>query len=110
LHAHLNGSLSNSTLEKLIQLKKKTQGTFDASNVKVYNTFDANDSLEECFAKFKLAHELVDSTDAVKLAMKCVIDEFAKENVVYVEMRSTPRATATMSKEEYLEAIIEQIM
>lgn len=108
MHAHLNGSLSNSTLNKLIDLKKKhCQDEFD---LKIYNTFNEHDTLEKCFDKFKLAHELVDSKEAVMLATKCVIDEFSRERVIYLEIRSTPRATANMTKDEYLEAIIEQIM
>lgn len=107
LHAHLNGSLSNSTLKKLIDLKKESQEDFDISS---YNSFDNNDDLSKCFEKFKLAHELVDTPQAVSLALQCVIDEFSKENVIYLEIRSTPRKTEFMSKIEYLEAIVEQIM
>lgn len=110
MHAHLNGSLSNSTLGKLIELKKKNEGSVEDSNLASYNTFNSDDCLEKCFEKFKLAHDLVDSNGAVKLALLCVIDEFSKENVIYLEIRSTPRATAFMSKEEYLQAVIDQIM
>lgn len=39
--------------------------------------------------------------------MTCeVIREFSEENVVYLELRSTPRQTAHMSKEEYVKALI----
>ncbi|CAG9801342.1 unnamed protein product [Chironomus riparius] len=109
LHAHLNGSLSNSTLCKLIELKKKNQGSAE-ENMAFYHTFDADESLEKCFEKFKLAHDLVNSKEAVKLALCCVIDEFSKENVIYLEIRSAPRSTAFMSKEEYLQAVIDQII
>lgn len=86
--------MSNTTLEKLIKLKKmKNIHDFDDSKMEIYNKFDSNDSLESCFGKFKLAHELVDSQEAVKLAASNVIDEFSKENVVYVELRSIPRAS-----------------
>ena len=110
LHAHLHGSLSNATLGKLIELKKKSEGSVDDINLSFYNTFDSDDSLEKCYEKFKLAHELVDSKNAAKLAVSCVIDEFSNENVIYLELRSTPRATTIMSKEEYIQAVIDQIM
>lgn len=76
----------------------------------LYNGFESDETLEKCFEKFKLAHELVDSAEAVKLATECVIDEFAKENVVYLELRSTPRSTESMTKREYLDAVVQQIM
>lgn len=63
-----------------------------------------------CFLKFKYAHNLTDSWDALKLATECMIGDFAKENTVYLEIRSTPKQTATLSKEDYLEAIIAGIV
>lgn len=110
MHAHLNGSLSASTVAKLIDIKKKNGGTVNVDYLSFYNTFDDSDSLEKCFDKFKVAHDLVDSKEAVSCAVSCVIDEFAKENVIYLELRSTPRKTSLMSKRDYLEAVIGQMM
>lgn len=45
----------------------------------------------------------------MKLATKYCIQEFADDNVFYLELRSTPRATETMSKSEYVAAIIDAI-
>lgn len=67
-------------------------------------------SLSECFDVFKLAHDLVDCVEAVKLATENVIGEFSEENVVYLELRSTPRETEHMTKSEYLQAIIDTIL
>lgn len=39
-----------------------------------------------------------------------MIADFAKENTIYLEIRSTPKQTATLSKIEYLEAIISGII
>lgn len=72
-----------------------------------YNKFR---SLAECFEVFKLAHDLIGSVEAVQLATINVIDEFSNENVVYCELRSTPRETQHMSKLDYLQAIIDTIM
>lgn len=71
--------------------------------------FSAFRSLSECFEVFKVAHDLVDCVDAVKLATESVIDEFGEENVVYLELRSTPRSTDLMSEAECLHAIIDTI-
>lgn len=72
-------------------------------------------SLSECFELFKLAHDLVDCEEAVKIATENVIDEFDKDNVVYLELRSTPRETFAretkrMSRFECLQTIIDTIM
>lgn len=52
----------------------------------------------------------MDTVDAVKLATECVIAEFSGENVVYLELRSTPRETELMTKLECLQTIINTIM
>lgn len=65
--------------------------------------------VRRAFKKFKYAHDLTDTTKAVSLATKCVIEDFAADNVVYLEMRSTPRRTPTMTKDEYITAVINAI-
>lgn len=110
MHAHLNGSLSDATLKKLIDLRRKSNREF-SEPLSNYNTFDPEkQTLSECFEKFKLAHELVDNIPAVKLATELVIDEFSRDHVVYLELRSAPRATEYMSKKEYLEAVIDTMI
>lgn len=92
---------------KLIELRKKSQPAFETPAVINLSDFR---SLSECFDVFKIAHDLVDSVDAVKLATECVIREFSDDNVVYLELRSTPRETERMSKFECLQAIVDTMM
>lgn len=61
------------------------------------------------FKKFKYAHELTETPEAVSLATACVIKDFHDDNVVYLELRTTPRSTNTMSKIDYIEAVIDSI-
>lgn len=91
---------------KLIELRKKTCPDYESSSLINFSNFR---SLSECFDVFKVAHDLVDCIEAVKLATECVIDEFSAENVVYLELRSTPRQTEQMSKQECLQAIVDTI-
>lgn len=100
-------SLSDRTLAKLRELRKKSDPEYDVGELISFAEFR---SLSECIDVFKLAHDLVDCVEAVKLATTCVIDEFSKENVVYLELRSTPRKTAQMSKLECLQTIIDTIV
>ncbi|XP_033221577.1 adenosine deaminase-like protein isoform X2 [Belonocnema kinseyi] len=101
LHAHLNGSLSIRTLKKLYEL----QNPDGLENLE----FKDVNSLKD-FEEFKLAHSLTNSPKAIYIAACDVIQEFAEENVIYLELRSTPREVeGLMTKDEYTEAIIKAI-
>ncbi|VDO65926.1 unnamed protein product [Haemonchus placei] len=50
------------------------------------------------------------SQEALVTATKDVIREFSNDGVVYLELRSTPKATTEMSKEEYVQAVIDGIL
>lgn len=62
-----------------------------------------------CFEKFRYAHDLTDTPEAIALATERVIQEFSDDNVVYLELRTTPRATPSMTKTEYLDSVINAI-
>uniref|UniRef100_A0AAG5D6D4 Adenosine deaminase-like protein n=1 Tax=Anopheles atroparvus TaxID=41427 RepID=A0AAG5D6D4_ANOAO len=109
LHAHLNGSLSNATLAELREHKygKEVQlGTNDGF-YKILNGETL--SLEECFKKFHYAHDLTDRREALELATQRVIEDFARDNVIYLELRTTPKSTAHMPKREYLSTVLDVI-
>lgn len=63
-----------------------------------------------CFALFKTAHDLTQTPEAVRLATTLTLEEFDGDNVVYLELRSTPRASSNMTKEQYIQSMIEAIM
>lgn len=65
--------------------------------------------IQSCFEKFKYAHALTDTPVAVALATECVIRDFNEDHIAYVELRTTPRATENMSKDDYIIAVIESI-
>ena len=67
-------------------------------------------SFDDGYKIFKFAQALVDHPAAVKLATSNVLTEFAEDNVVYLELRSTPRNCAgKMTKKEYVESIVQSI-
>ncbi|XP_053999473.1 adenosine deaminase-like protein isoform X2 [Hylaeus anthracinus] len=103
LHAHLNGSLSTDTLKKLY--KMQNPNSEDCENI-IMNVENFS-SLGECFKVFDVAHSLTVTPEAVFHSAYDVIEEFNADNVIYLELRSTPRAIdGQMSKQEYIEAII----
>ncbi|ENN70705.1 hypothetical protein HUJ04_005248 [Dendroctonus ponderosae] len=98
LHAHLNGSLSSSTLKKL--------GCIEES-IDKYQTI--NTDLKEVFSVFKIAHEATNNMENLYEATRSVIEEFAEDNVVYLELRTTPRSEETMSLDQYIDTVIKAI-
>ena len=94
LHAHLNGSLSNETLERLAKLKGCPIPDIDLDQLTIEQVFDA----------FREIQKLTDTKEAVTLATYLTLGEFASDNVKYIELRSTPRSAW------YGEAVIDGII
>jgi adenosine deaminase len=71
--------------------------------------------LEECFRLFELLHRLIDSRSIVERIVGEVLDDFLNDNVVYLELRTTPRCVHTRNKElvltkrDYLNTILDVI-
>lgn len=111
LHAHLNGSLSVTTLRHLSDLHQKLWP--HEQMPKEWETCMNNGergTLDNPFKMFPLIQSVTDNPEAIRIATENVIRDFAKENVKYLELRSTPRAVVgRMSKEEYIEAIMDGI-
>ncbi|KAJ9562910.1 hypothetical protein OSB04_008070 [Centaurea solstitialis] len=107
LHAHLNGSIRNSTLLELAKdLGEK--GTIVFSDFE--HVIRKNDrSLREVFKLFDLIHIVTTDHKTITRITKEVVEDFAAENVVYLELRTTPKRNDSigMSKRSYMEAVVE---
>ncbi|XP_061773708.1 adenosine deaminase-like protein isoform X2 [Nerophis ophidion] len=104
LHAHLNGSVSFQTMEKVMKRKPHL-------NIEHHMTAIGKGqrrSLDECFQVFKVIHQLVDTQEDILMVATDVIKEFAADGVKYLELRSTPREeTKTgLNKKNYVETVI----
>ena len=108
LHAHLNGSLSVTTIARLVRLHKQN---FPEEEVPAAaDIFKDAKTFNDAFAIFSFAQALVDHPAAVKMATKNVLKDFADDNVAYIELRSTPRECfGKMTKREYLQALFEAV-
>ena len=60
---------------------------------------------------FQILHELVSDVEAVTMVAEEVVSDFAKDGVVYLELRTTPRANPKcgMTKQTYVEAVLDGI-
>ncbi|XP_067952150.1 adenosine deaminase-like protein isoform X2 [Watersipora subatra] len=60
---------------------------------------------------FKLVHSIVNDLDSLYQATCAVIDDFANDGVVYLELRSTPRAIAEtdVTQDSYMRTVLRAI-
>ncbi|XP_029553162.1 N6-Methyl-AMP deaminase isoform X2 [Salmo trutta] len=103
LHAHLNGSVSFSTIKKLVARKPHLNIEHGMTAIRS----GQRRTLDECFQVFKVIHQLVDTEEDILMVAKDVIREFAADGVKYLELRSTPRKEKTtgMTKRRFLVAV-----
>ncbi|KAI3765196.1 hypothetical protein L2E82_15224 [Cichorium intybus] len=107
LHAHLNGSIRNSTLLELAR-ELGEKGTIVFSDFE--HVIRKNDrSLREVFKLFDLIHIVTTDHKTITRITKEVVEDFAAENVVYLELRTTPKRNDSigMNKRSYMEAVVE---
>ncbi|KAL0968697.1 hypothetical protein UPYG_G00270340 [Umbra pygmaea] len=107
LHAHLNGSVSFSTIQKLMDRKPHLNIQHNMTAIRN----GQKRTLDECFQVFKVIHQLVDTEEDILMVSKDVIREFADDGVKYLELRSTPREekNSGMTKRSYIHTIMEAI-
>jgi adenosine deaminase len=66
-------------------------------------------TLSQCFEVFSLLHRLLSTLPAVARVTREVIADFAADEVVYLELRTTPRALAGRSKRDYVQTVVDAI-
>eukprot|EP00252_Welwitschia_mirabilis_P011204 TRINITY_DN25227_c0_g1_i1.p1 TRINITY_DN25227_c0_g1~~TRINITY_DN25227_c0_g1_i1.p1 ORF type:complete len:380 (-),score=91.22 TRINITY_DN25227_c0_g1_i1:542-1681(-) len=109
LHAHLNGSVRNSTLLELAR-ERSRKGEIVLSDFEDVILKDDR-SLQECFKLFDLIHVLTTDHSTISRVAKEVVEDFAAENVIYLELRTTPKKNVSigMSKRSYVDAVLNGI-
>ncbi|CAE7890765.1 MAPDA [Symbiodinium microadriaticum] len=86
LHAHLSGSI---TQQKLIEmLERRGDGAaFTPFNCKA----DRSNALAKCFDYFAKVASVITDLDALKESTLHVLDHFAAERCIYLELRTSPK-------------------
>lgn len=102
LHAHLNGSIRRSTLSELASSQN-----LDANTSRIVSG-DAR-SLVEMFSVFNVIHKAVRGPSVLRRIAREVLEDFASDGVVYLELRTTPRAHSEwdMDEEGYVRAVLD---
>jgi adenosine deaminase len=119
LHAHLNGSIPLPVLQQLAQSRKSTGNwgsNLDNEQVAEGLTkLEAGIHLEELrdfFGLFPSIYALISDSESVKFATRAVLETFLggeKPQCAYLELRTTPRRTPSLSKEEYVLAVLSEM-
>ncbi|KAI1435726.1 Metallo-dependent hydrolase [Xylaria sp. CBS 124048] len=112
LHAHLSGSISRQCLHD-IWLRKRAAGQTDLEDPLILMPVGKHDfNLETFFPLFSSCiYRLVDDIDSLRFSTVSVIEDFARDGVVYLELRTTPRPfpKAGLDKEAYVDHILSAI-
>ncbi|KAF8676871.1 AMP deaminase [Rhizoctonia solani] len=126
LHAHLNGSIPISCLEQLAK-SYKPQGDIGSIDVNASIQNLANgvhlNQIEDFFKLFPAIYALTSDIHSLGIATRAVLNEFLKPRpsasgiegapavpqCSYLELRSTPRETAQMTRLEYVQAVLDEV-
>ena len=111
LHAHINGSIRDSTLAGLLQ-KKYSLSETDSKMSRALRLLkvegDDQRSLSDCFLLFDVIHAVVQTPEVVYRITREVIEDLEADGVTYAELRTTPRRDV-MTAEEYVHAVLSAI-
>lgn len=120
LHAHLNGCIPVSCLQQLAR-------DFDASldpdmagsireTLSMLSSGVTLDEIQDFFSLFPAIYALTSTPDALRVATRAVLDSFLSSmngeehaQCSYLELRTTPRSAAHMSKRDYLLAVLSEV-
>lgn len=106
LHAHLTGSVRNDTIRKLLhrpvngEIRKKAEKLLAPGTSR---------TLKECFELFPIIHQLINDPETLRSVVLSVLDDFARDNVIYLELRTTPRSSTIFTSELYLWTVLEAV-
>ncbi|KAH8351192.1 hypothetical protein KR084_010087 [Drosophila pseudotakahashii] len=107
LHAHLNGSLG---IESLRDLGERLYGSTSTEFLELcagFNQFERD--LDAGFKTFAFVHQLTSTKEGLRFATELAVRDFSKDNVQYVELRTTPKENEHYSRRDYLQIVIDAI-
>ncbi|KAK8248929.1 hypothetical protein IWZ00DRAFT_509534 [Phyllosticta capitalensis] len=110
LHAHLSGSINRAILHDIWLQKKTALPSFDLQDPLLAIPPDKVDyDLETFFPLFSsYIYKLCSDLESIKYSTFAVLESFREDNVVHLELRTTPRAIPheAISKSLYVETVL----
>ncbi|KAJ3120980.1 hypothetical protein HK100_012578, partial [Physocladia obscura] len=106
LHAHLNGSIS---LNDLRELAAKRGAHFPAES-EIQLPGSPGFTIDDCFTLFSSTiYSIVQDAEALQFVVGRVLAAFETDGCTYLELRTTPRETALMSRRKYVDAVVQAV-
>jgi adenosine deaminase len=121
LHAHLNGCIPLDTLQDLAARFPSHLATLDddaLSKLKILEKGANLNEINEFFDLFPAIYALTSTPEALMIATRSVLDQFLEKEWLgpneppqcsYLELRTTPRKTEHMSREQYVDAVLKEM-
>jgi len=117
LHAHLNGSIPITLLEELAREYVAPPGSPFSSqqvleNIEIFKSGPKLDKISDFFSLFPIIYLLTSTPDGLRRATKAVLSSFLDGDhpqCTYLELRSGPRKTDSMTREEYMRVVLEEV-
>ncbi|KAM3514503.1 hypothetical protein MY11210_001846 [Beauveria gryllotalpidicola] len=107
LHAHLTGSVSRRTLHDIWRRKKDAGETDLQDPMEVMPEGKHDYSVQTFFPLFSsYIYNLLTDAASIAEATTAVLHDFYADGVVYAELRTTPRATPSLTPEAYVRTIL----
>ena len=116
LHAHLSGSISRATLHTIWEKKKADPKHGDSTlpdpaiALKPAGTFPTILSFFQIFNDY--IYNLVNDRESIAYATRSVVEDFQRDGVRYLELRTTPRniPNAGISRKEYVQIVLDALI
>ncbi|KAF2762600.1 Metallo-dependent hydrolase, partial [Pseudovirgaria hyperparasitica] len=112
LHAHLTGSISRQCLYEIWQTRLSLDPNFTLQNPITAISGKVDYDLHTFFPLFSsYIYTLCSDRSSIEYSTKAVLDEFEADGVVYLELRTTPRAIPkeNISKDDYVQLVLQCI-
>jgi adenosine deaminase len=123
LHAHLNGSIPINTILELAQQyspsiapnAKTAEKKTVAKTIERLKTGVSFNEISDFFSLFPAIYALTSTPQALQTATRAVLRSFLKDDgttspqCTYLELRTTPRETPHMTREDYLKTVLTEI-
>jgi len=122
LHAHLNGSIPIATLKELASeylgssASSSTQSTISNETIKLgiesLTTGPSLEKINDFFFLFPAIYALTSTPTALARATRAVLRTFldgTTPQCQYLELRTTPRQTEAMDREQYLRVVLAEM-
>jgi len=121
LHAHLNGSIPIKVLQELaseylssispISELSISDSTLQES-LQLLTTGPSLDNIDDFFSLFPAIYALTSTPDTLRRVTRAVLHDFLDGDhpqCTYLELRTTPRATPSMDRAQYLIAVLDEL-